>query len=328
MAEIYQANIELVRASSDTPNILNTDDFMSIRYAYGNQDGYVKNKGTELAYQVNGSSFTIKSGRIVLQGVECDIDANGATITIDSVPTKRSYVVFLKVNFAGSLELATILSQYSAGEYPPTIDPGDDLTKVVNGSANLPLYEFQATDGVISNITKIVKAIEFTENVKVKNSTDSDYAMYASRATAKGTIEERLSSAETKLVELGFKSGVINVAGVDYGSVDYKNTVNPGIYKLGKFVVCNIVVERTLTAEETRTYIGNSNTNPLFIIPEGFRPKRPLYTIALIASLTVTRPYLITIDTDGVGKIYETFGETVKDELIGHLMMNFGFELA
>ena len=81
--------INFVRQPSETPNVRNIDDIIPFRYAYGNQNGYVKDKGNELSYTINGSNFRINSGRVVLQGVESDIDANGVTITVDNVATTR-----------------------------------------------------------------------------------------------------------------------------------------------------------------------------------------------------------------------------------------------
>ena len=34
--------VKLVRAPSATPNIYNTDDFVGLRYSYGDNNGYVK----------------------------------------------------------------------------------------------------------------------------------------------------------------------------------------------------------------------------------------------------------------------------------------------
>ena len=89
---------KMVRQPSETPNINNIDDIVPFRYAYGNQDGYVLNKGNELSYTINGNQFRINSGRVVLQGVEDDIDANGVNFTIDNISGTRYYVVYYKVN--------------------------------------------------------------------------------------------------------------------------------------------------------------------------------------------------------------------------------------
>lgn len=181
--------IEMVRIPSETPNISNTDDFVGLRYAYGNQSGYVINKGNECSHTINGSNFKINSGRLVLQGVECDIDANGAEITIDNVATKRYYTVYLQVNLATNE--TKILSIFDTAVYP-TIESGDDLTQITTGTAKMELYHFDATSGVISNVQKIVSKIEYTGTALV------GYDI------SKGTVEERLTN-------LGFKQGVMTI---------------------------------------------------------------------------------------------------------------------
>lgn len=163
--------IEMVRIPSETPNINNIDDFVGLRYAYGNQDGYVLNKGNECSYTINGSIFKINSGRLVLQGVECDIDANGVEITIDNVATKQYYSVYLQVNLA--LNETKILSTSDTASYPP-VDTGDDLTQNTTGIARLLLYTFDAQNGVIENVQKRVDEILYLTNFKVKNSFNAD----------------------------------------------------------------------------------------------------------------------------------------------------------
>lgn len=158
--------IKMVREPSETPNINNIDDIVPMRYAYGNQNGYVIGKGNEISNTVNGLNFTVNSGRLVLQGVECDIDAVGVTITIDNIATKRYYVIYLQVNLG--LNTAQILSSYDTATYP-TIDTGDDLTENTTGVARLPLYRFTATSGVISDVNKVVESIKYTEDVIIKN---------------------------------------------------------------------------------------------------------------------------------------------------------------
>lgn len=159
--------IKMVREPSETPNINNIDDIVPMRYAYGNQNGYVIGKGNEISNTVNGLNFTVNSGRLVLQGVECDIDAVGVTITIDNIATTRYYVVYLQVNLGTNT--ASILSTYDTATYP-TIDAGDDLTENVTGVARLPLYRFTATSGVISGVNKVVESVKYVEDLTVQNS--------------------------------------------------------------------------------------------------------------------------------------------------------------
>lgn len=198
--------INFVRKPSETPNVRNIDDIIPFRYAYGNQNGYVKDRGNELSYTVNGSNFRINSGRVVLFGVESDIDANGVTITVDNVPMTRYYSVYYKVNMATNT--TSIESDYSTTDYP-VISTGDDLTANTSGSANLVLYTFSALNGVISNVQKVVSVIPYPlEGYNI----------------SKGTIEERLSN-------LGFKQGSIQLIS---GITALKNTLTrQGNYVLG-----------------------------------------------------------------------------------------------
>lgn len=160
--------IKMVREPSETPNINNIDDIVPMRYAYGNQNGYVIGKGNEISNTVNGLNFTVNSGRLVLQGVECDIDAVGVTIAIDNIATKRYYVIYLEVNLG--LNSATIKSEYDTATYP-SIDVGDDLTENTTGVARLPLYRFTATSGIISDVNKVVESIKYiNSSITVDNS--------------------------------------------------------------------------------------------------------------------------------------------------------------
>lgn len=168
--------IKMVREPSETPNINNIDDIVPMRYAYGGQNGFVIGKGNEISNSVSGLNFTVNSGRLVLQGVECDIDATGVTITIDNIATKRYYTVYLEVNLG--LNTATIKNEYDTATYP-SIDAGDDLTKNTTGVARLPLYQFTATSGIIGEVNKVVESVKyidesFIKNVKVNNSFNSD----------------------------------------------------------------------------------------------------------------------------------------------------------
>lgn len=158
--------IKMVREPSETPNIRNIDDIIGLRYAYGNQNGYVIDRGNEISYTINGSNFTINSGRIVIQGVECDIDAGGVTIQVDNVSALEYYTIYCEVNLATNT--SNILSVKDTTNYP-VIDEGDDLTKINTGTARIPLYQLQVLNGLISNVQKVVKPIDYTKDLTVHN---------------------------------------------------------------------------------------------------------------------------------------------------------------
>lgn len=195
-------------------DISNIDDITPFRYAYGGQNGYVKNKGLELGYSVDGTKFTVGSGRVVLDGVESDVDASGVDINVDLVAETRYYVIYYNVNLA--LNTTAILSQFDTNSYP-TISSGDDLTQNPSGTANLVLYKFEANNGVISNVQKVVQEIEYSGRAL------SDYDI------SKGTVEERLTA-------LGFKEGVLT--DIPSGSTSY-------IKQLGKMVIGHIEFPRS-----------------------------------------------------------------------------------
>lgn len=235
--------IEMVRIPSETPNISNTDDFVGLRYAYGNQNGYVIGKGQECSYTISGSKFKVNSGRLVLQGVECDINANGVEITIDNVATKKYYTVYLQVNL-GANE-TKILAMSDTSTYP-TIESGNDLTQSTTGTATMELYHFEATSGIISNVQKVVQRIDYTGTALV------GYDI------SKGTVEERLDT-------LGFSEGSINITASLFGN--YTTQINK-IQKLGKFVIADFY----LTTQLSDVNMTLSNLMSLGNVPEEYRP--------------------------------------------------------
>lgn len=162
-------DMQMIENTKNYNSISNVDDIVGLRYAYGNQDGYVKDKGNELGYSVDGSNFKVLSGRVVLQGVESDVDANGVTLTIDNVSELRYYTVYYQVNMATN-ETNILLSNYDTATYP-VIDKGDDLTANTIGIANLELYRFQAQNGIISGVEKVVNRINYINTgITVENS--------------------------------------------------------------------------------------------------------------------------------------------------------------
>lgn len=186
--------ISMVRKPSETPNITNIDDIIPFRYAYGNQSGYVISRGAEVSHTVNGNQFTVNSGRLVIQGVESDIDANGITLTIDSVSETRYYAVYHEINLATNT--SNIKVEFDTATYP-NITEGDDLTANSSGIARLVLYNFIAQNGVISGVEKLVNAIEYSGTALV------GYDIL------KGTVEERLTN-------LGFREGDARIDNTSY----------------------------------------------------------------------------------------------------------------
>lgn len=252
--------VKMVREPSEIPSISNVDDFVGLRYAYGNQDGFVINKLNECSYKVIGNTFKVNSGRLVLQGVETDIDANGSSIIIDSIATKRFYSVYLEVNLERMTSL--IKSSYDTAGYP-TIEKGDDLTKVTNGIAKMLLYTFDATNGIITNVQKKINAIAYSGTALV------GYDIL------KGTIEERLTN-------LGFKEGVAKYTGTT------SHIINNSLKKQGKYVIFNFQATNV-----------PANTDLTIIIPDEFKPKETVRIICgfIVAGIPMFGEYEVNSDT-------------------------------
>lgn len=291
--------IEMVRIPSETPNINNIDDFVGLRYAFGNQNGYIKDKGNECSYTVSGSNFKINSGRLVLQGVECDIDANGVEIAIESIAAKQYNTIYLQINLA--LNETKILVQSDATTYP-TISTGDDLTENTTGVARLALYNFDATSGVISNVQKIVKGIEYYNSAldgydASKGTVETRLEPLNNYDTTKGTIEERLT-------KLGFKQGTI---------VRTDTVVPAGssgtVYRQGNYVIGEFHFSTIFAVEYGQWVIGT--------IPVGFRPKSEIQIYNLGDTTNFTSSLIINTSGEIVLKNSQTM-------ILGSI--HFGYE--
>lgn len=197
--------IRFIRKPSDTPNISNADDTRILRYAFGDYNGYIKGKGAELSYSINGSIFKINSGVIILQGYDVEIDANGWELAVDNVATKRYFSVYLEVNLA--TQTADIKSMYNTAGYP-TIATGDDLTASNTGTARLLLYTFTGQSGVIAEVSKKVVAIEYNKDLlaaeKLARETED-----AKKLNKSGHTANRVLVIDTK-GEIGY-SGAGNI---------------------------------------------------------------------------------------------------------------------
>ena len=300
-------SINMVRQPSETPNIKNIDDIVPFRYAYGNQNGYVLGKGNELSHLVNGSDFRINSGRVVLQGVESDIDANGVVITIENVTETRYFSVYYQVNLANNT--VSIKSEFDTAGYP-AIDEGDDLTKNNSGIANLELYRFAALSGEISNVQKIVKQIPYPL-------TNYDIT--------KGTIEERLT-------RLGFKQGelVIDTTNLSSTTSITKNSLS----RQGNYVIGDLEINDSSTSL-TGMYLIGANQNQIIQIPSEFIPlgntsisayvKYACMDTSNFSSYTQYSYEKITVSSDGFVPIpdmnYSTLVGYVKT-----IKIHFGYE--
>lgn len=150
--------IEIVRTPSETPNITNVDDIIPMRYAYGNQDGYVIGRGTELAGTYESGTFTVGSGRAVIQGVEVKIDANGESTSLNTATETRYYHIYLQVNLNSNT--VGLVNYYSTSSYDDIYKP-QSADLLDNGTAYLLLHSIKLNGSTEAEKTKLVQPIYY-----------------------------------------------------------------------------------------------------------------------------------------------------------------------
>ncbi len=245
--------VTLIRQNSDTPNVSNTDDARMIRFAYGGRNGVVKGYGQECAYSVNGKTFSIGSGCIVLQGWEVRLDANGWEITVGVSNVSRSFCVYLEINLA--TQTAEIKTAYNTGTANyPSLMAGDNLTRNTTGTARIHLYHFSAgADGTIidgsataiSNVKKLFSVLDYDPTL---------------------ALQVEVNELSARVDALGFKSGVATVVNSEKWTANsVTGIVVNTLQKQGKYCLFNIELY-------SANYVS-TNADIQLSIPDGFKPK-------------------------------------------------------
>lgn len=319
-------SVIFIRKPSETPNIQNLDDIRMVRYAYGNQNGYIKGYGQELSYTATGSTFSINSGIFVIQGAEVKIDANGWSESVSGVTNKRYYIVYGEVNLAS--QTAEIKSKYHTANYP-TIEAGDDLTQSTDGTARVLLYRFTATNGIIADVVKVIKGIEYytslitsainqeqqaRENAIEQEQQARQQAITTERNARISAIsaesnarQQQVNTINGRLDSLGFRQGSVSLAS---GTATVNTVKRTGNYVFGQV---------TATASQTSNSV-------LFTLPTNFRPKTQYSFLIGVVSTGQGKDF-----DDGVTATVRTNGEfyisgTLSGYTIKSYNVNFGFE--
>ena len=292
-------SVIFIREPSETPNIQNIDDIRMIRYAYGNQNGYIKGYGQELSHTATGSTFKINSGIFVVQGAEVKIDANGWSESVSGVTNKRYYIVYGEVDL--DKQTAEIKSKYSHAGYPAE-EASDDLTEVTNGTASVLLYRFTATNGIIADVEKVIKGIDYYTSLITSAINQEQQA----RQQQINTINGRLDS-------LGFRQGSVSLAS---GTATVNTVKRTGNYVFGQVTATTVQASKSV----------------LFTLPTNFRPKTQ-YSFLMgvvikigdneqFGEITFNGSVTATVRTNGEFYVSETYLEYP----IVRYNVNFGFE--
>lgn len=285
-------SIRLIRTESETPNIQNSEDIRALKYSTCGMNGIVKNYLNEVGYEISGNTFKVKTGEIIIDGWQVDIEGSGEEIEIDSTGELRYCSIYIEVNLSISdKKSASIKTTYSTVEYPD-IAKGDDISVNKSGIARLELYRFTAQNGSLSEVQTMSKLIDGNR---------AYIAQYASEDTSKGTIEERLT-------RLGFKQGSIelNAAAVN---TSYSSLINESaniIKRQGNYVLLSwhINIKNGFSIGGNHILLGT--------IPKNFVPSEKLNFNVLAKTdttgITNNKYVEITISIDTEGNITEELG--------------------
>lgn len=302
---------------------------------------------TSLVVINNKVDIVFKSGYVVICGrlVECE---EGTIFTLDNLANEQEGSIVLRYNLENSGEQEFVITKKIG-----VLDDQDLNEYPLTGKYDFELYSYKVQSNTVvltrsmkyvsnleslfdkNNAVAVQKARNFDKDVDENGEHGELYLRFAqigisnykgTKAIAplngynkdKGTIEERLTN-------LGFKSGVINFLGDNYGSENYINATQNGIYRIGNFVICHV---GTIQSNKG-SYLKKNAT--IFTLPTNFRPKYPINVdlIAMIGNNPSVAKYMrVNIDKNGNGVVKATGnGSNLGDtNLDFEYSLNFGFE--
>lgn len=264
--------------------------------------------------EANRARAYLKSGYIVVCGrlIECE-DRTPIEIETPVFGTRQGSIV-LRVDLSARGEEEVIVTTVPWGALRQ-----DDLNNnPIDGVYELVLYTYMASPyrvELVRNSTYVPDIggalKEFEKSLKDEGKPLGDYD------ESKGTIEERLT-------KLGFKSGVVTFMGKSYGSVDYEDTQNNGVYRQGNFVFCKINDTKVM-----KNAVGVGDV--LFTLPALFRPKESFYAnVACYLNAGVyageVHSFVINVSTNGEAKITKVVTTSPLWDYEVYYNIRIGFE--
>lgn len=270
-------------------------------------------KNATISIVDNIANIEFNSGYLVICGrlVQCE---QGTVVQVNT-STYPSGVIVAKYNLneSGNNEFSIIVKSSTNLQQ-------DDLNNNILGTYEFALYEFTTNNNMLS-LTRTnnayVKSVE--DNIEeINNELEplSDYDI------SKGTIESRLAN-------LGFKSGAITLLGTQYSSAGLLSPSGNGLYRQGNFVFAkyNSFSIDGVTQTTFQNYLSDGSI--MFTLPEGFRPKNSL-TCYVGFSFFENKAYSyitkrVTINTDGTGVVKGTIAQSSPSSFPQYIMFDFSF---
>ena len=286
-----------------------------------NANGYYKGYGDELAATVIGTSgIKIGSGAFLVQARMIEI-VSSETVSIAYEEGKVGYILCrIETTPATNVANCSLVARTGASLSSIAVTKEDTYaytSEDTNKIFELPLYSFGMQNSSIRNVVKLIGSVAEHENIGAELK----------------AINQKISAAETRLNNLGFKSGSVSFNLPDGWNVTENKLTRQGNYVIGSFSLTPAVfsINSDWWSEHGKqTLIGT--------IPTNFRPKENI-TVGLTtgfyfyniigSSVTVNNStsygMRVLITTDGnVYLICE--GETPIPQVALVYCKNFGFE--
>ena len=133
-------------------------------------DGYYSGYGQELAASISGSTVTVGSGAFLVQGRQVEIETGGESVSVEIRNGYYGYIIARIETFRPSDNACcSIISKTGASLASITLTQQDTYARVAeteNRVYELPLFSFYMTGGNITNLTKVITAIQEATDVR------------------------------------------------------------------------------------------------------------------------------------------------------------------
>ena len=156
-------------------------------------NGYYKGYGDELAAIVSGNVVTVRSGALLVQGRLNEIETGGEAVTVTIQNGYVGYILArIETYHPDDTENCTLVARTGATLASISLTQDDTYQRSAeseNKVYELPLYSFKMSGGTITNLVKLVTAVE-------ENTTTRDIAN-AAKSTAESAASTAASAVST-----------------------------------------------------------------------------------------------------------------------------------
>ena len=127
-------------------------------------DGYYLGYGQELAASISGSTVTVGSGAFLVQGRQVEIETGGEAVSVTIQNGYYGYIIArIETYRPNDNACCTLIAKTGASLAGITLTKQDTYARTSeteNKVYELPLYSFRMTGGNITNLTKVITAIQ------------------------------------------------------------------------------------------------------------------------------------------------------------------------